>query len=377
MQNLYVFSKLVINVGCILFTIIFFSPRKNKEKTLSSQTIAFKRATSLDNGISISWLEQTWNKNVLEKNVLKNTDFELLKTLGFKSIRLPVAFSFFESQHIREEEIFTVIDKVITQCRAYGFKLIIDYHYGNFNEKNYLTETPRIIDLWLKIANRYKNVSDNTLFFELYNEPLRIDPAIWKDAAYNIATAVRKVDKNRTLIIGASNYNSIYELSRFVRLADNNIIYTFHFYEPFLFTHQGAAWVGNQEATVGVPFPYNKEDFPNLNNKAKNTDGEKNYNQYPRDGNVQSVKDKLQIIKDWSKKYNVPVLCGEYGVYTKYADAKSRCRYIMAVHQTLKKLDIPGLIWDYNSNFSIFDGPPSVNNLPACMKAAIGFTDKK
>jgi len=346
---------------------------KSNPTTPVSRLTAFKRANSLNNGISLSWLEQTWNKHILDKDSLKSTDLKLLKKLGFKSIRLPVAFAFFKAEGISDEQIFSRIDNVIKQCKIYGFKLIIDYQNGNFNEKNYFTETPEIIDLWLKLTKRYTKVNDDDLFFELYNEPPHMDPAIWKDAAYNIVTAIRRTDKNRTLIVGASNYNSIYELSRFVRLADENIIYTFHFYEPFLFTHQGADWVGDQEATTGVPFPYNAEKFPMLNAKARNTDGEKNYNQYPRDGNEQSVKDKLQIIKDWSDKYFVPVICGEYGVYNKYADLDSRCRYIKTVRQTLKILHIPALLWDFDGNFSIFDGEPSVENLPDCMKDAINY----
>jgi len=204
-----------------------------------------------------------------------------------------------------------------------------------------------------------------------------MDPKIWKDAAYNIVTAIRKADTKRTLIVGASNFNSIYELSRFVRLADENIIYTFHFYEPFFFTHQGAAWVGDQVSTTGVPFPYNGENFPSLNPKAKNTWGETNYYQYKNDGNEQSIRDKLQIVKNWSNKYDVPIICGEYGVYNKYADLDSRCRYIKAMHKSLKALNIPGLMWEYNSDFSIFNGKPSVDDLPDCMKDAIGYNAAK
>jgi endoglucanase len=339
--------------------------------------LAFKRAKSLDNGISISWYEQTWNKDILAKPPLKTTDFELLKRLGIKSVRLPVAFAYFESQQIPFGQLFSHIDKFVKQCHAYGFKVIIDYHNGNFNDANYNTETPKLIELWTILTKRYLHVNHDNLFFELYNEPPHMNPETWKDAAYNITAAIRKIDKERTLIIGASNYNSIYELSRFVRLADENVIYTFHFYEPFLFTHQGAEWIGAQESTTGVPFPYNQATFPALNPRAKNTDGEKNYNKYNLDGNEQSVRDKLQIVKNWAAKYDVPVLCGEYGVYNKYADIDSRCRYIKTVRQTLKTLNIPGMLWDYNGNFSIFTGEPSISNLPPCMKDAIGYTTRK
>ena len=71
------------------------------------------------------------------------------------------------------------------------------------------------------------------------------------------------------------------------------------------------------------------------------------------------------------------MLCGEYGVYHKYADLDSRCRYIKAVRQTLKALAIPGILWDYNSNFSIFDDKPAIQNLPDCMKEAIGYQAEK
>ncbi|WP_299462332.1 cellulase family glycosylhydrolase [Mucilaginibacter sp.] len=213
---------------------------KSNPPPLTQRQTAFKRAKSLDNGISISWLEQTWNKDILSIKPIKNTDFELIKKLGFKSIRLPVAFAYFETNKIMVEKVFTHIDEVLEQCNTYGLKLIIDYHYGNLNDSNYLTETPKIINQWLKLTKRYIRESPEKVFFELYNEPPHMNPKVWKDAAYNIVTAIRKVDKKRTLIVGASNFNSIYELSRTERLADENIIYTFHFYEPFFFTHQGA-----------------------------------------------------------------------------------------------------------------------------------------
>ncbi|PJJ80449.1 glycoside hydrolase family 5 protein [Mucilaginibacter auburnensis] len=345
---------------------------KNKPSISKVRLTTFKRAKSLDNGVSISWLEQTWNKDILKRDIDQH-DFNLLKVLGFKSIRLPVAFGFFEQQKIPLDTVLKRIDAIVNLCNKNQFKLVIDCHYGELNDTSYLTETPRIINIWLILTKRYKNVSADNLLFEIYNEPPHMNEKIWKDAAYNITTAIRKVDVNRTLIVGASNFNSIYELSRFVRLADENIIYTFHFYEPFFFTHQGADWVGDQVATVGVPFPYSAEKFPKLNPKAKNTWGETNYAQYSTDGNEQALFDKLTIAKKWGEKYGVPILCGEYGVYNQYADLDSRCRYIKAMRKTLKTLNIPGMLWDYNGTFSIFTGNPSIETLPDCMKDAIGY----
>ena len=351
-----------------LFTIFSCSA----QSAINNATV-FKRVQSLDNGISISWLEQTWDKNILDEAAIKPSDFQLLKKLGFKSIRLPVAFEYFQANNSSINKILERVDEILKLCHLYGFKLIICYHSGNLTENTYQVETPKVIELWTTLSKRYINQNADNLFFELYNEPPHMNPGIWEDAANNIITAIRKIDRNRTLIVGASNFNSIYELSRTTPFADQNVIYTFHFYEPFFFTHQGAAWVGDQAATTEVPFPYDEKNFPPLNPKTKGTWGETNYYQYRKDGNEQSVKDKLQIVKNWADKYNVPLLCGEYGVYNKYADLDSRCRYIKAVRRNLKTMHIPGLLWDYNASFSIFEGKPSIANLPDCMKDAIGY----
>jgi endoglucanase len=373
MKNIFLIPAMLILIANS--STVAQTKAKSKPSVSVARNMAFKRANSLDNGISFSWLEQTWNKDILKDNIDKY-DFALLKTLGFKSVRLPVSFDFFEKQKVPLNDVLAQVDRILELCNKYGFKLVLDYHYGNLTDTNFVTETSKIANLWLILTKRYKNVSGDKLLFEIYNEPPPINPQVWKDAAYNITTAIRKFDKNRTLIVGASNFNSIYELSRFVRLADENIIYTFHFYEPFFFTHQGADWVGDQMATVGVPFPYNAENFPLLNSKAKNTPGEANYSKYAVDGNTRSIVDKLTIVKKWGDKYKVPLICGEYGAYNKYADLDSRCRYIKAVRKSLKTLNIPGMLWDYNGTFSIFTGKPSIETLPDCMKEAIGYTVK-
>jgi endoglucanase len=109
----------------------------------------------------------------------------LLKGLGFKSIRLPVAFAYYESHQIPFNKVLAHVDYVLKECNQYGFKLIIDYHGGNLNERDCLTETPKIINLWLVLAKRYINQNPNNLFLELYNEPPYMNPGIWKDAAYS------------------------------------------------------------------------------------------------------------------------------------------------------------------------------------------------
>ncbi|MGZ3928895.1 MAG: glycoside hydrolase family 5 protein, partial [Mucilaginibacter sp.] len=166
------FSTLFINkllVMLLVFTLCT-SVKVNSEKFIDP-ALVFKRAKSLDNGVSISWLEQTWNNGVLDKTVIKASDFKLLKELGFKSIRLPVAFEYFQTHDDSMQKVLRHIDEILRLCKVYGFKLVICYHSGNLNEKNYINETAKTIDLWTEITKKYVHESSDNLFFELYNEP--------------------------------------------------------------------------------------------------------------------------------------------------------------------------------------------------------------
>jgi len=47
---------------------------------------------------------------------------------------------------------------------------------------------------------------------------------------------------DKKIIVGGVFWNSVHTLSQLDIPLDANIVYNFHFYEPFLFTHQGAYW---------------------------------------------------------------------------------------------------------------------------------------
>ncbi|MGL1255177.1 hypothetical protein ACSTLX_26070, partial [Vibrio parahaemolyticus] len=68
------------------------------------------------------------------------------------------------------------------------------------------------------------------------------------------------------------NYNSIDELKNLGRISDSRTLYTFHFYEPFIFTHQGADWEAEKTYITGIPYPYKESNMPVLPKKAKGTD---------------------------------------------------------------------------------------------------------
>jgi hypothetical protein len=169
------------------------------------------------------------------------------------------------------------------------------------------------------------------------------------------------------------DYNSINGLKSLGDLNDTNIIYTFHFYDPFLFTHQGASWVGDPVATTGIPYPYNATTMPPINSKTVDTWGEYLYNSYSSDGTKSALHTKVTEAKSWSNSKNLPVFCGEWGSYGAYADPGSRCKHAMDVIAILKEKQIPWTMWDWDQGFSFFYDTPAINHIISCMEIAYGF----
>jgi len=335
--------------------------------------LAFSRNERIGKGINVSWLEQYWNPHIITAEKLTQSDYSLISNLGFRTIRLPVAFQQFYISGTSEQKsaLLKQIEHTLKMCKRYKLKLILVNHYGNLRKDHLSDDTQVLISLWKDLEKRYRAYSNDELFFELFNEPT-IDDQDWQNAALKIIASIRKSSPGRTVIVGASNYNSIYELSRIKPYPVSNIIYTFHFYEPFIFTHQGADWSGKQISTIKIPFPYQNGTMPKMNSNAAGTPGEVNYNNYPNEGKDGAIHDKLQIVHAWAKRYNVPLLCGEYGVYNKYATQQSISNYLYTVRTELNKISVPGIIWDYDENFSFFTGKPSYKTLSKSMLRAIG-----
>jgi endoglucanase len=353
--------------------------------TALAQSLAHTRAHSISRTMNYSWLENYWSGNATINytnyadkshiNVVK-PQLQLMQQLNFNCLRLPVCFDKWEDRiapyNIDSVSYFKLLDTIVSWCSAYNLKLIIDYHHGELRDATMLTELPRIIKLWQQIATHFVYTNPNNVLFEIYNEPYSITANAWQLCATSIVDSIRKILPQHTLIVGGNNWNNINALADLGVLADTNIIYNFHYYEPTIFTHQGATWIGDAVATKGVPFPYNANAMPSLNPLAIGTWGEGAFNYYNIWGNCDSVIKPLQTGKNFATLHNVPVTCNEFGSFANYAPTDdSRCRYTKCIADALTALQIPYGYWEWDGGFSFFNAnPPAYAGINDCFKDA-------
>lgn len=370
----YQVAQIVTN-GCGVFDTL------TQNVTVNAPVLSWQRANTLGRGMNLPYLEEYWGgdsainyTNYLDLSLLPTfkDDIALMAEMNMKTLRLPVCFSAWEDgiapYTIDSTKYFAAIDSFLAWTSAQNMNLVIDFHHGRLSSTNAATEIARIADIWGQVAQKYATTNPEKVFFEIYNEPWNVDSTEWRTAANTLIAAIRAQAPQHSLIVGGREWNSIGGLQNMYPLADSNLIYTFHFYDPMIFTHQGATWVGNAVATQGIPFPYNAATMPAMNAAATGTWGENAYNDYDVYGNAATLANAVGAAKNWSNAHQLPINCGEWGSYKPFIpNDGSRCRYTEAVKGILDSLAIPFTYWEWNEGFSLFNGAPAINNLEQCM----------
>ncbi len=284
-------------------------------------------------------------------------DFINIKDLGCDHIRLPIHFFNMTGEgpdYQIDPLLFTFLDQVINWIEDLGLYLILDNHSFDVN----INTSPEILDelikVWKQIAQRYKDRSE-LILYEILNEPHGIADSTWNRMQKAVVDSIRSIDKKHTIIIGPACWNSYQNLKYMPEYKDKNLIYTFHFYEPFLFTHQGATWVTPPMDIAGVPFPYEESRMPELPEKLKGTWIEWRYNNYPEEGTNEWVKSQIDIAVEFSNKRGVRIWCGEFGAYIPNSTTSDRARWLELVRTYFEENNIAWTMWNYAGNFGIFE----------------------
>ncbi|MCX6208212.1 MAG: cellulase family glycosylhydrolase [Bacteroidetes bacterium] len=309
---------------------------------------------NLGSGTNVSLLEHTWT---LPEELL-NTDLtpklNQIAQQGFKTVRLPVAFDLFvyPNSSTLQPQLLTKLKEIYYVCYNLKLHLIITYHYGIFNDNSlYNSEINHVSWIWKQVQQEFKGHGYDYLFFELYNEPT-MGAYRWKLTAEKLISYIRGEDVNRVYIVGGSDYNGLNALIEMGKLNDEKTIYCFHFYEPYIFTHQGADWTKDKTYMTGFPYPYKRRKMPPMSKEALGTSVEKDYNKYYYEGTRQYLNDRMNQIASFCEKNNMLVICTEAGVID-VADKDSRANYLKDITLSAYQYKIPVILWDYDQRFSI------------------------
>ncbi|MBN1438655.1 MAG: glycoside hydrolase family 5 protein [Anaerolineales bacterium] len=264
---------------------------------------------------------------------LREEYFQLVKDAGFDSIRLPVRWNAHapeEPPYAIEPAFFERVDWAVENALDRGLAVILDFHHFTDYMECAACERDRLLGLWTQIAAHYQGHPAD-LVFEVLNEPTDAVPAPDWNAALAAALAeIRKTNPERIVIAGPVDWNGVYALERLeLPEGDRRLIATFHYYNPFPFTHQGAEWVEDSDAWLGTAWTGSAAER-------------------------QAVRGELRIAAEWGRAHNRPILLGEFGAYDR-ADMESRARWTAFVAREAEAASFSWAYWEFCAGFGVYD----------------------
>ena len=344
----------------------------------TGQVEAALRKTSFSKGVNFSQWFEAATAHEIPFTMYGEQDFADLKSLGADVIRLPIRMHSMTGgapDYTLDPLFLKFLDIAVDWAEKYELYLIIDNH--SFHPVNATSDDVDsvLLPVWAQIARRYNDRSEYVLY-EILNEPHGISDERWGEIQEMAIETIRKYDRKHTIIVGGTDFNSVSKLHSIPDYSDTNLIYTFHFYDPFLFTHQGASWSPPMEYLSKVPFPANKKKMPKLHRKLKGTWIENSLSNYEHDAASSMLLSTLDRVTAFSRERDVPVFCGEFGVYIPQSPPEDRVVWYEFVAGALDRRNISRTSWDYFGGFGIFDndGKNFDSDINTAVVRALRFT---
>jgi endoglucanase len=229
-----------------------------------------------------------------------------------------------------------------------------------------------LVALWTQLARDYAGIAPQRLVFEVLNEPEIEDVARATDIQRRLIEAVRTVTPERVVVVGGAHYSDIGDLVALQPLGLSRVVYSFHFYEPHNFTHQGATWGWPMWMVLrNLPYPSSPEALapvlPTLAEVAR-----EHADWYGKQGwNRAKLAEFVDRAAAWSRQHQVPVWCSEFGVLREAAPAASRRAWLVDTRGLFEQHGIAWTYFDWWGHFGLVGGAPGARTLD--QDAAVGL----
>lgn len=345
-------------------------------------------------------------------------DFLAIKKQGFDFIRLPVdPTPYFGVSPDRRASLLGQIETIVSSAVSVGLRVIVDVHppvsgpeyssekilnsyFSLFDKKVYVSYK----DFLLNLVRQIRSIDGGNVLIEPLNEPwvgCNFSSVVrYGDFFNEIGGEIRKIAPSVGIVYGGP-CNSSWKTLVMVNPSSikvTGVVYTFHFYEPFLFTHQGASWSTAKKHLrylKGVPFPYDDARALDAQKLAEASVSESDlssdekrqivdtlsavFRDLKRDSPSDAVLRAFGAIENWRKVNGVPVgavYLGEFGTLRPRdksgPDEVSRGAWYKAVRLAAESSGIGWAVWEYADAMGIVNADADREIIPS-INSALGL----
>lgn len=307
-------------------------------------------------------------------HVARQETLRALRQIGMTHVRLPVAAEYVLSPFSGPATISQTLDdldRAVERLLGLGYAVSVDLHPENdfsaLQRRDPANAHRLLLAGWPAIAQRLNRWPSERVFVELLNEPATTDD-IWRPFVERLAQAVRAVLPANYLVVGPAPFQRIDALTNWTPLADKKIVYACHYYDPMMFTHQGASWdTAPWGRASDVPFPTEANDARLLSIAQRAQDA----GDAPLAGelrtmaraawNAQTIAAQFAELGRWAARHDALVVINEFGVLKWRARRADRLAWLVATRQAAEAQGFGWAHWDYSTSFGLLDDAGAID----------------
>ncbi len=331
--------------------------------------VAVKDSFIIKRGLNLShWLSQDFGWEP-KYTYIQEQDIEQIAKLGFDHVRIPVdEVELWDEEGKPIAKAFDLLKSCLDWCQKHNLRAIVDLHiirshYFNASHEgsvNTLWTDPReqehFINLWNQLSAVLCSYPTSMVAYELLNEAVAPTPEDWNKLFNKALTELRKTEPDRVIVIG-SNMWQIVQLVPLLDLPENdkNIIISFHFYSPLLFTHYTASWTPLKNYRTEITYPGMIVQPEVLNNWLATADTTtiQLLEELKEPFNKNRIKQMIRPAIEFAKSKKLPLYCGEFGCLPT-VPRTARLAYYSDLISVFEEEDIAWTKWEYKGEFGIY-----------------------
>jgi len=336
-------------------------------KTQPAAGVPKEHLAQLRRGLNLSmWWAQLPPDEKRFRTFVTAEDAKRIADMGFTFVRLPVdpvALADPNDAGRLNAARMNLFDASLDLFTKRGVAVIVCPYLGDEPKHTLFTDhkvRARFLAFWRTLAGHLAKRPTNRIFLQVMNEPNISVQQVWDILQERLVDAIRRAAPKHTIIAAANlrsggRWDPVGGFCAGAPVEDRNVIYDLHFYDPVQFTHQGANWMMREvHALQSLPYPSDPQKLrPHL---AKTLDARSRafaalYGQ--ERWNRQRIEKQILRAAAWGREHKVPILCGEFGCFGKFAPAADRVRYLADVRHVLEKHGIGWAMWDYFGSFGV------------------------
>lgn len=325
-------------------------------------------ARPLKRGINLSHWYAQWGSYDESRlaTYITDDDVKLIAQMGFDHVRLTLSDTivFTQTPGVLNTPNLERLKQRIQRFLDANVAVIVDLHPED-PYKVALRDDPKALDKfvadWGALAGAMKAFDPKRVLLEVINEPYPNEGAYWRSIQKRAIDAIRTAAPQHTIIANPGGWTGIQDLVKFKPYEGlTNVLYTFHCYDPHIYTHQAAEWGWPIAARVkNIDWPLKPgvgEATAQKTAKPGDTDAFGHVKWLIDHGELTEkwLTDRIAGVAQWQRQNgNVAVYAGEFGVYQKSAPPESRLRWLKTTRTAFESHGWGWAMWDYAGGFSV------------------------